>query len=205
MPSRLWSIPLLLAFAVIANGARPRELSWFEQVEKDRDRGAGRIVDDATWETLRFQERRDVHLGRLTPRRDFDRFDEERDRELQIEAKARRDQGDEEAPTEEESLILRQRQIRGGGAGLSPLAAVVAREQRELAEAKETLQRSLRAVDNAEARSLRLLRRRLTREGRPEQFEVEKQAVQKRFESLRAGHRRVYEQVRARITGQVSH
>ena len=141
-----------------------------------------------------------MRLARLKPRREFQRFDEQRDRELQIEAKARRPRAGEEEPANEQSAILRQRQIRGA-AGPSPLAVVVAREQRELAEAKQTLQRSLRAVDAAEARELRLLRRRLTREGRPQQYDAERQAVQTRFESLRSRHRQAYEQVRARLRG----
>jgi len=170
-------------------------------VERDRDRGVTRIVDDATWETQRLQECRDVRLGKLNPRRGFDRFDEERDRQLQIDAARRRARPGEAEPADEPSAILRRRQLRGGGTGLSPLEVVVAREQRELAEAKETLQRSLRAVDAAEARELRLLRRRLTREGRPQQYDAERQAVQNHFQSLRSRHRQAYEQVRARIRG----
>src|SRR2546425_9652744 len=89
---RAWCFVLLSVAAVSAStgAAEPRGRSWFEQVERDRDRGAGRIVDDATWETQRLEERRDVLLGRLNPRREFDRFYEERDRELQLETNARR-------------------------------------------------------------------------------------------------------------------
>jgi hypothetical protein len=194
------AILLAHALPVLAIAAQPGERSWMDQVERDRDRGAGRIVDEPTWQVQRQRERADVRLGRLKPRREFERFDEERDRDLQIEAAARHTIADGGA-TEDPSAILRQRPIRGGGAGISPLAAVVAREQRELAEAKQTLERSLRAVDVAHSRALRMLRRRLTREGRPEQYDAERPVVDRRFESLRAAHQRVYDQVRSRILG----
>ena len=181
--------------------AEPRGRSWFEQVERDRDRGAGRIVDDATWETQRLEERRDVRLGRLTPRREFDRFDEERDRELQLQASARRH---ERGPARglgvsaaDQSAIL----SRPPTTGLPTLAGVVARDQRELAEAKQTLERSLRAVDAAEARELRLLRRRLNRDGRSERFDIERGPIEQRFGRLRTGYRQAYDKVRSRITG----
>jgi hypothetical protein len=188
-----------------APGSEPRGRSWIDQVGRDRDRGAGRIVDDATWETQRLQERRDVRLGRLRPRRGFERFDEERDRELQIEAAARRN--DRAAPRglgtsdPAASAILSRPPTSGGGAGLPSLAAVVARDQRELAAARETLERSLRGVDAAEARELRLLRRRLNREGRANRYEAEREQVQGRYNGVRADHQREYEKVRSRITG----
>src|SRR5439155_12826992 len=88
----------------------------------------------------------------------------------------------------DQSVILSQ--PKPGGLPTPTPAAVVARQQRDLADAKETLERSLRAVDAAEARELRLLRRRLNREGKADQFE-----------QLRAGHRQAYDSVRSRIFG----
>ena len=181
----------------------PRERPWIEQVERERDRGAGRIEDRPTWELQRLRDQQDVRAGRLREPREFERLDEERDRELRFEAKARRPVrlGEAAGGAEDESVILRQQQVRRGSVGPSPLATVVAVEQRELAEAKETLDRALRAVDAAEGRAVRALRRRLNREGRPEQFEDERQTIIRRREGLRAGHRRAYERVRERIVG----
>jgi hypothetical protein len=200
---------LLLAFlatsAASAADPEPRQKTWFEQVERDRDRGAGRVVDRPTWEAQRFEERRDVRLGRAEPRRAFDRFEEDRDRQLQIESMARRQQGQPSRGIGAAgSVVLNQQGTKGttgGGAGLPTLAAVVAKDQRDLAEAKETLDRSLRAVDAAEARELRLLRRRLTRERKAERYDVERAPIAERFDRLRAEHRQVYDTIRRRILG----
>src|SRR5690349_11806158 len=82
-------VALLGASAALLSAAERAERPWIDQVERDRDRGAGRIVDEPAWETSRIQEDRDVRLGRLEPRRDFDRFDEERDRRLRLDARSR--------------------------------------------------------------------------------------------------------------------
>src|SRR6476620_5932941 len=85
----LVTVLALLGCAVPAAGAQPRERSWMEQVERERDRGAGRIVDQPTYDLDRIRERADVVAGRIPDRREFERLDEERDRQLQIEKKAR--------------------------------------------------------------------------------------------------------------------
>src|SRR5512132_3262096 len=61
-----------------AHAAGPREPTWFEHVEHDRDRGAGRVEDQQTWELRRMREDR--------ARRSFEQVNAERDRQLQIEA-----------------------------------------------------------------------------------------------------------------------
>jgi hypothetical protein len=187
--------------AARAADPEPREHTWMEQVERDRDRGAGRIVDDSTWEAQRFEERRDVRLGRARPRRPFDTFDEDRDRELQIEAEARRRARIPTRGIGAAGVIAEHPSSSAGGAGLPSLAAVVASDQRRLAEAKQTMERSLRAVDAAEARELRLLRRRLTREGKAADYDAQRRPVEQRYEELRDGHRRTYNQLRDRILG----
>jgi len=200
---------MLLAFLTASAAApafaadpEPREKTWFEQVERDRDRGAGRVVDRATWQVQRAEEVRDVRLGRAKARRPFDRFDEDRDRELQIESIARRKDGRPSGGIGAAgSVILNQQGTSGGGAGLPSLAAIVAKDQRDLAEAKEMLDRSLRAVDAAEARELRLLRRRLTREGKAEDYNAERRPVEQRFDRLRAKHQQAYETIQRRILG----
>jgi hypothetical protein len=193
---------LVTGAAAPAADPEPRRQTWFEQVERDRDRGAGRVVDDATWEAQRIEERRDVRLGRARPRRAFDRFDEDRDRERQIETNARRrQQAGARGIGATGSAILDQTPVAGPGLGLSTLAAVAAEDARELAEAKQTLDRALRAVDAAEARELRLLRRRLTREGQPDQYDVQRPPIEQWFERLRDQHRQAFHRTRQRIRG----
>jgi len=191
------------AVAVRAADPEPRQPTWFEQVERDRDRGAGRIVDDATWQAQRFEERRDVRRRRAQPMRAFDTFEEDRERESQIEAAARR----AALPPmrgigSTGSVILDHPALSSDEAGLAAMAAVAAQDQRKLAEAKQTLERSLRAVDAAEARELRLLRRRLTREGKPGAYDVQRVPVEQRFEALRRDHRRAYDEIRQHLLDQ---
>ena len=179
------------------HGQRP----WVDQVEHDRDRGAGRIVDEQTWETSRLQEDRDVRLGRLEPRRDFDKFDEERDRRLRLDAAAQRGRPLTATAGPDGSVILDQRSSASAGVVVSPMAAQAAADEQALADAKDRLDRSLRAVNVAEERSLRMLRRRLTREGKPGEFDQQSVPIRQRHELLRAGHVADYEKVRARILG----
>src|SRR5215207_232021 len=80
----------------------PRGRTWFEQVERDRDRGAGRIVDRSTWE--------------------LQRLDEERDRRHQIDDAARRAGRPEGTGPDGGSAILSNPPA-AGGAILSPMAA----------------------------------------------------------------------------------
>jgi hypothetical protein len=202
----LVTVLVVLACApMIASGAQPRDRSWMEQVEPERDRGAGRIVDQPTYELDRIRERSDVLAGRIPDRREFERLDEERDRQLRIEAKARQNRpprlGEAARAPQDGSVIVREPPTQFGSIGPSPLASVVAREQRELAEAKETLDRSLRAADAAESRELRNLKRRLNREGRPDAYDAERGPIERRYENLRAGYRRGYDQIRSRIVG----
>ena len=188
--------PLLVAQNVAAANAPER--TWFEQVERDRDRGAERIEDDARWELRRLRD------YRIPVRREFERVDEERDRRLRIEARERRADRAERAARDDyrlgESVIL-SRPPAAGGVVMSPMAAQAAADERALADAKEKLDRSLRGVSAAEQRSLRSLKRRLNREGRGGEFDTLSVPVRQRHERLRAGHRGDYERVRSRILG----
>ena len=178
----------------------PRERPWIDQVERDRDRSAGRILDSSSWELHQLRESRDVRLRRLTPRREFERLDEERDRQLQIDA-ARRRQGPVPEAAGGSVILSRPPLLDSSGAAPSPPALQAAEDERALAESKEKYDRALRSVSAAEARALRALRRRLTREGRPDAYDAERQPIEARHDELRAGHRRVYVQTRSRILG----
>jgi hypothetical protein len=201
-PHTFRGVTLFLGCCVLGAGAfaaEPRERSWIDRVERDRDRAAGRIVDEQTWEVGRQQERRDVRMGRLRKPGGFEAFDEERDRRLQLDARARRADAARAAAGDDGSVILRRPPT--GGTLASPLAAQAAADERALSEAKETLDRMLRAVNAAEQRALRTLRRRLNREGRAGEFEAQGVPVRERYERLRAAHRADYERTRSRILG----
>ena len=202
MRCRCSAIPILgLLLPVTSIAAAPPDRPWIDHVERDRDRGAGRIVDEQTWETQRLQEDRDVRLRRLRPRREFDRLDEERDRRLQIDARARGGPGPVLEPGRADGSVILSEPPSAGGAVMSPMAAQAAADERALGAARETLDRSLRGVNVAEQRALRTLRRRLNREGKAGEFEAQAGPVRDRFERLREGHRQDYDRTRTRILG----
>jgi hypothetical protein len=179
----------------LAAGGEPAERPWFERVERDRDRGAGRILDEPTWELDRLRD------DRPPGRREFRRISDERDRRLQLDARERQARrGLLESGRLDESVIL-SRPPSAGDAVMSPVAAQAAADERALADAKDRLDRSVRAVNAAEQRSLRSLQRRLNREGRAADFDALSRPVRERHERLRAGHRQDYQRVRSRVLG----
>lgn len=188
--------PLRLPAAV---GAPPADRPWIERVERDRDRAAGRIVEDPVWETRRLREDREARAGGVRPRREFDRVEEVRDRQLQLDARSRRNDPSLVEP-DRGSVILRG-PPGAAGAVMSPMAAQAAADERALVAAKEKLERSLRGVNAAEQRTLRNLRRRLNRDGRAGEFERDAAPVRDRYEQLRAGHRADFERFRSRVLG----
>ena len=187
--------------AAPAPAAPPPDRPWIDQVERDRDRGAGRIVDEQAWETQRMAEDRDVRLGRLRQQREFDRLGEERDRRLQLDARARGGPGPVLEPARNDGSVILGEPPGAPGAVMSPMASQAAADEQALSRAKEKLDTSLRAVNVAEQRTLRTLRRRLTREGRPGEFESRSASVREQYERLRAGHQADYDHTRARILG----
>jgi hypothetical protein len=62
-----------------------REPPLYERVESDVDRGTGRIEDEQTYELRRLQRDREERLGRIPPRREFDRLQQDLDRRDRIE------------------------------------------------------------------------------------------------------------------------
>ena len=173
----------------------PAQRPWFEQVERDRDRGAGRIVDEPTWELDR------LHDDRTPGRREFQRINEERDRRLQLDARERQARRGLLDPGRLDGSVILTHPPGAPGVVMSPMASQAAADERALAGAKERLDRSLRAVNAAEQRSLRSLRRRLTREGRAAEFGTLSRPVREQHDRLRAGHRQDYQHVRSRILG----
>jgi len=199
LPVLSCSVPAVPAAA--APRDEPRGRTWFEQVERDRDRGAGRIVDRSTWDLQRLNENRDVRLRRLRPRREFERLDDENDRRHQIDAVARRaGRSDDRIGPTGGSVILSNPPA-AGGAIMSPMASQAAADERTLADAKDQLFRNVRAVNVAEQRALRSLRRRLNRDSRAREFDAKAAPIRERHEQLRAGHRGDYERLRARVLG----
>lgn len=193
--------PFLLAVLMLVSRALwAAEPPWIERVERDSDRGAGRIVDQGTWELRRMRDDRETRHLRLGSRRNLERSDEERERTRQLDAQLRRESAIDEPGRAGRSVILGQSPA-AHGVVISPAAAQAAADEQSLAEAKEKLEQALRAVNAAEGRALRLLKRRLNRERRVADFERRSAPVRERHEQLRAGHRADLQRVRSRILG----
>ena len=84
--------PLLPNPPPTALSPRPRNGSNWDRLQDSLDRSTGRITDEQLFQTERTQRLRDERLQQLQPEREFDRLQEERDRRLRIEDRARRSQ-----------------------------------------------------------------------------------------------------------------
>jgi hypothetical protein len=177
----------------LTHAAEQQKRTWFERVERDRDRGAGRAEDQQSWELRRMKQDR---TGRS-----FDRVDADRDRQLQLEALARQGQRAPVGKGPDDGSVILSHPPGAAGIMISPMAAQAAADERALARARDRLDRSLRAVGAAEQRALRSLKRRLNREGRAGEFEAQSEPVRLRYERLRTGHNADFQRVRARIVG----
>lgn len=90
-PRGILSEPVRLpAMGLRREPTRAPRRSNYERVERDWDRSDGRIPDDPTWELYRLRTNREGRLldGPGRPRREAERFDEERDREQRLRRRA---------------------------------------------------------------------------------------------------------------------
>lgn len=167
--------------------------SNWEAVEAARDRGAGRIVDEHTWEIERLEADR---RRRYLPGGEIRRFDEERDRELRIERRERKSAKAEQATKDEASIV---RDTMAARAGLSPLALQVYEDERTLAATRAELRQTITALEVAEARELKRMHAKLKREDRQDEWP----AMEKKIRADYARWRQEAEEEHDRVIGRV--
>ncbi len=133
----------------------------YPSVERELDRGTGRIESDVEFDTRRWQRAQDERLGIVRPARELDRFEEERDRTLRIETQQRRaDQADRtQRRLESESQRLaaeRERFYRSAGID----ATGAAHDTRQLKNLERGYQRDVKQLRRDRAAELKQLDRR---------------------------------------------
>lgn len=83
--------PLLNSPPSVLN-PRSSDTSNWNRLQDSLDRSTGRITDESLYQTERLQRLRDERLRALQPQREFDHFQEERERRLRIEAQVQQKQ-----------------------------------------------------------------------------------------------------------------
>ncbi len=177
--------------------ARPEPL--YPSVEREVDRGSGRIESDAEFESRRAQRKQDERRGVLRERREFERFDEERDRNLRLETVERRAAVDGRAQqwVESESQRLaadRERFYRSAGIDV----AGAAHDTRQLKNLERAYQHDVKQLKRERAAALkRLAKQDLTAEGRA----TARAAIEGRFGAAQRQRRERYTLDRAHVLG----
>jgi hypothetical protein len=169
-----------------------------EAVEAARDRGAGRIVDEDTWTLDRIdadQERRYV------PGRESALFDQERDRQLRIDQRDRRIRGHVMTLEDQTDLGIAPGDIVRSSDGASPLSMQLYDDDRTLAAADSDLSRSLKQLDDAEARELKSLREKLDREGRGGDWDEQSARIRRDYATWRTQAEADRDRLRSRVLG----
>lgn len=132
---------------------RPQQPSVWQGLQDSVDRSTGRIVDEPTFQLDRIERRRAEDYGRIPEQTEFQRFQEERERNLRIEQQQRALQIENERQRRDEldrreyELMLR--------AGLSTTSAQAAADEQALRQAKGRRDQQIFAADNARFEALR--------------------------------------------------
>jgi len=119
-----------------------------DSVERESDRTRGYIPDDATWQLDRFDRDRDVPFGRAT-RHEFERFMEERDRQLQLEQREERIKEAARRAVQHTPALLQPLQYT-----YDPVAWVVEEDDKRLTALRDTLKQELRDARTQRDRDL---------------------------------------------------
>ena len=163
----------------------PRNNVW-QGIQDSLDRSMGRIEDQQSYELSRIEQSRQDRAYDQFRRREFDRFQEDRERELRLEDRARRVQQDDERARRRE--LDRREYLLYINAGYSPLAEQVERDRLALQEARgrrdQAVYEASVQLDNA-----------MKQQG------ANRTELQKQYEQTRQQIRQRYEAERERILG----
>lgn len=170
----------------------------YPRVERELDRGAGRIGSDAEFDARRLLREQDEPRGEFPRRRAFDRFDEAYDRTLQIQ---RQEQRADQAlrrrkwvETESQRLAA-ERERFYKSAGIDTGGA--AHDTRALRDLERAYQRDVKQLNRNRAAQLKRLAKddTLTAETR----RTAREALENRYRAAQAERRERYAQGRARV------
>lgn len=169
----------------------------YPTIERELDRGAGRIESDLEFELRMSQRRRDEGAKRVLKQREFERFEEARDRTLRIQQQERRAKRDlaVEQRVEVESQRLaaeRARFYKSAGIDLSGAAADTAALRR--------LERAYQLDVSRFRRDRALEIKRLAKQKLSDESKrLSRLAIDQRFRAAQTERRERYAQDRARL------
>jgi hypothetical protein len=126
----------------------PAREPLIDSVERESDRTRGYITDEATWQLDRLDRDRDIPFGRAT-RHNFERFMEERDRQLQLEQREERIKEIARRSTAHTPTLLQPLQYT-----YDPVAWVVEEDDKRLTGLRDTLKQELRDARTQRDRNL---------------------------------------------------
>lgn len=130
-----------------------RQPSAWQLLQDPLDRSTGRIVDEPTYQLDRIMRRQDERYGRIVPQTEFQRFQDERERQLRIEQRQRLSDIKDERLRREE-LDRREYEL-FLNAGLSTTSLQVMADEQALTQAKSQRDAQLIEIQNARIQSLK--------------------------------------------------
>jgi len=169
----------------------------YPSVERELDRSTGRIESDVDFDLRRYQREQDERRGILPRQRESELFDEERDRQLRLEERARREAivRDAKRFTETESQRLaaeRERFYRS--AGIDPAGA--SHDARVLKDLERSYQRDVKQLSKDRAAEIK----RLAKQDFPaDQRRAARAEIDQRYDAAQSARRDRYATDRARI------
>ena len=179
---------------------QPRRDALYPSVERELDRGTGRIESDADFETRRWQREQDAGLGLTRPQGEFDRFDEERDRTLRLETQQRRADiavRSQQLRESESQRLAAERERFYRSAGIDATGA--AHDSRQLRNLERTYQRDIKQLRRDRSAELNRLEKRDDLKGEP--LRAARAAIDERYRAAQAERRERYSSDRARVMG----
>lgn len=162
---------------------RPLGPGAWDRIQDSLDRSTGRITDESTFQLDQIERWYGRRLEPGAPRREFERFRDERDRSLRIEERQRRRQRIETEKQRQAELDRREYEL-FITRGLSPVASQAYEDEQRLSEAKSQRDTALLEAESTRRQSLR------DRPSDRERIEAEYQRriveIRERYESERA-------------------
>ena len=172
----------------------------YPAVERELDRGTGRIESDVEFETRRWQRVQDERLGIVRPERELDRFEEERDRSLRIETQERRaeiDRRSQQLMESESQRLAAERERFYRSAGIDVTGA--AHDTRQLKDLERAYQRDVKQLRRDRAAERKRLGQRDDLRG--ETLRAARAEIDERYRAAQAERRERHAADRARVLG----
>ena len=187
-------------FQLDARSPRREGSPLYPSVERELDRGAGRTESDAEFDIRRYQREQDARRGVVTPQREFERFDEDRDRTLRIETAERRAELDRRAQqrleTESQRLAAdRERFYRSAEID----ATGAAHDTGELRRIEHVYQRDVKQLRRERAAELNRLEKQRDLKG--DALRSARTEIDERYRAAQTERRERYATERARVMG----